>query len=168
MAVVMKHMVANFFKLDKFEGVDFKKWQKKMQFLLSTMSVVHVLTTPMPEDGENATVEQIQKRSKWENDDYVCRGIILNGMSLSLFDIYQNVESGKELWDSLEAKYMDEDASSKRFLVSDFTNYKMTDSRPIMEQYNELLGILCRFTQHKMNMDEAIQVSCIIDKLLLS
>ncbi|GJU80310.1 hypothetical protein Tco_1282675 [Tanacetum coccineum] len=41
----------------------------------------------------------------------------------------------------------------------------MTDSRPVMEQYNELLGILGRFTQHKMNMDEAIQVSCIIDKL---
>ncbi|GJV96128.1 hypothetical protein Tco_1547705 [Tanacetum coccineum] len=33
----------------------------------------------------------------------------------------------------------------------------MTDSRPIMEQYNELLGILIRFTQHKMNMDEDIQ-----------
>ncbi|GJS64741.1 hypothetical protein Tco_0679305 [Tanacetum coccineum] len=31
--------------------------------------------------------------------------------------------------DSLEAKYMAEDASSKKFLVSNFTNYKMTDSR---------------------------------------
>ncbi|GJT83888.1 hypothetical protein Tco_1058230 [Tanacetum coccineum] len=41
----------------------------------------------------------------------------------------------------------------------------MTDSIPVMEQYNELIGILGRFTQHKMNMDEAIQVSCIIDKL---
>ncbi|GJR27387.1 zinc finger, CCHC-type containing protein [Tanacetum coccineum] len=41
----------------------------------------------------------------------------------------------------------------------------MTDSRPVMEQYNELLRILNRFRQHKMNMDEAIQVSCIIDKL---
>ncbi|GKC47589.1 hypothetical protein Tco_1065311 [Tanacetum coccineum] len=92
-------------------------------------------------------------------------GLIFNGMSHPLFDIYQNVESSKELWDSLEAKYMDEDASSKKFLVSNFTNYKMTDSRPIMEQYNELLGILGRFTQHRMNMDEAIQVSCIIDKL---
>ncbi|GKF02425.1 hypothetical protein Tco_0029348 [Tanacetum coccineum] len=29
-----------------------------------------------------------------------------------------NVESFKELWDSLEAKYMAEDASSKKFLVS--------------------------------------------------
>ncbi|GJT05049.1 zinc finger, CCHC-type containing protein [Tanacetum coccineum] len=41
----------------------------------------------------------------------------------------------------------------------------MTDSRPVLKQYNELLGILGRFTQHKMNMDESIQVSCIIDKL---
>ncbi|GKA38269.1 zinc finger, CCHC-type containing protein [Tanacetum coccineum] len=85
-----------------------------MHFLLSSMSVVYVLTTPIPEDGENATIEQIRKRNKWENDDYVCRGLILNGMSDFLFDNYQNVKSSKEQWDSLEAKYMAEDASSKK------------------------------------------------------
>ncbi|GJY04417.1 putative reverse transcriptase domain-containing protein, partial [Tanacetum coccineum] len=89
--------------------------------------------------GKNPTVEQVRKRAKWDNDDYVCRGLILNGMSDSLFDVYQNVETSKELWDTLEAKYMAEDASSKKFLVSNFTNYKMTDSRPVLEQYNELL-----------------------------
>ncbi|GJR99865.1 reverse transcriptase domain-containing protein [Tanacetum coccineum] len=41
----------------------------------------------------------------------------------------------------------------------------MTYSRTDLEQYRELLGILGRFTQHKMNMDDSIQVSCIIDKL---
>ncbi|GJR75139.1 zinc finger, CCHC-type containing protein [Tanacetum coccineum] len=41
----------------------------------------------------------------------------------------------------------------------------MTDSRPVLEQYNELLGILGRFTQHNMNLDESIKVSYIIDKL---
>ncbi|GJV01515.1 zinc finger, CCHC-type containing protein [Tanacetum coccineum] len=137
-AAAMKHMASNFAKLDKFEGLDFRRWQKKMHFLLSSMSVMYVLTTPMPKDGgDNPTVKQVRKRPKWDNDDY----------------------------DSLEAKYMAEDESSKKFLVSNFTNYKMTDSRPVMEQYNELLGILGRFTQHKMNMDGAIQVSCIIDKL---
>ncbi|GJY82140.1 zinc finger, CCHC-type containing protein [Tanacetum coccineum] len=83
-----------------------------MHFLLSSMSVVYVLTTPMPKDGgDDVTVEQIRKRAKWDNDDY----------------------------DSLEAKYMAEDASSKKFLVSNFTNYKMTDSKPVLEQCNELL-----------------------------
>ncbi|GKC48705.1 hypothetical protein Tco_1071450 [Tanacetum coccineum] len=136
---------------------------EKMHFLVSNMSVVYVLTTPIPEDGGDvATVEQIRKRAKWDSDDYVCRSLTLNGMSDSLFDIYQNVETSKELWDSLEAKYMVEDASSKKFLVSNFINFKMTDSRPVMEQYNELLGILGRFTQHNMNTDEAIGVVSLI------
>ncbi|GJT24982.1 hypothetical protein Tco_0894919 [Tanacetum coccineum] len=34
---------------------------------------------------------------------------------------------------------MAEDASSKKFIVSNFTNYKMTDLRRVMKQYNELL-----------------------------
>nr|GEZ59122.1 zinc finger, CCHC-type [Tanacetum cinerariifolium] len=87
-----------------------------MHFLLSSISVVYVLSTPILEDGENATMEQIRKRSKC-SDDYVCRCLILGGMSDSLFDIYQNVESSKELWDSLKAKYMAKNASSKKFLM---------------------------------------------------
>ncbi|GJV99348.1 zinc finger, CCHC-type containing protein [Tanacetum coccineum] len=114
----MKNMASNFAKLDKFEWVDFRRWQKKMHFLLSSMSVVYVLTTPILEDGENATMKHIRRRNKWENDDYVYRGLILNGMSNPLFYIYQNVESSKELWDSLEAKYIAQDASSKKLLDS--------------------------------------------------
>ncbi|GJX04759.1 zinc finger, CCHC-type containing protein [Tanacetum coccineum] len=137
-AAAMKHMALSFAKLEKFEGVVFRRWQKKMHFMLSSMSVVYVLTTPMPNDGgENPTMEQAQKRGP-------------NGTMILCLQ---------------KAKYMAEDASSKKFLVSNFTNYKMTDLRPGLEQYNELLGILGRFTQHNMNMDESIKVSCIIDKL---
>ncbi|GKE35747.1 zinc finger, CCHC-type containing protein, partial [Tanacetum coccineum] len=106
-------------------------------------------TSCFPEDGgSDPTIEQVRKRAKWDNDNYVCRGLILNDMFDYLFHIYKNVESSKELWDSLEAKYIADDASSKKFLVSNFTNYKMTNSRPVMEQYNELLGILGRFQAH--------------------
>ncbi|GJZ35313.1 zinc finger, CCHC-type containing protein [Tanacetum coccineum] len=37
-AAAMKHMASNFAKLDKFEGADFRRWQKKIHFLLSSMS----------------------------------------------------------------------------------------------------------------------------------
>nr|GEV48569.1 zinc finger, CCHC-type [Tanacetum cinerariifolium] len=50
-----------------------------MHFLLTTLKVVYVLTTPMPELLEDATVEAIRIRIKWENDDYICRDHILNG-----------------------------------------------------------------------------------------
>ncbi|XP_045831248.1 uncharacterized protein LOC123922594 [Trifolium pratense] len=135
----VKEMTKSFGKLDKFQGQDFRRWQKKIHFMLTTLKVVHVLSTPIPEIGEDDTVENLRRRSKWENDDYICRGHILNGMSDPLFDIYQNVESAKELWDCLEAKYMAEDSSSKKFLMTDFNNYKMVMSRSVMEQFNELL-----------------------------
>ncbi|GJW28359.1 zinc finger, CCHC-type containing protein [Tanacetum coccineum] len=86
----VKEITTNFRKLDKFERHDFRRWQKKMHFLLTTLKVVYVLTTPMPELMEDDTLEAIRRRAKWENDDYICRGHILN-----------------------------EDASSKKFLESD-------------------------------------------------
>ncbi|GKB45030.1 hypothetical protein Tco_0889972 [Tanacetum coccineum] len=81
----MKHIASNFVKLEKFEGVDFRRWQENMHFLLSSMSVVYVMTTPMPEDGgENPTVEQVGKRAKLDNDDYDCRGLIPNDFKHTL------------------------------------------------------------------------------------
>ncbi|KAD1183176.1 hypothetical protein E3N88_43192 [Mikania micrantha] len=111
-----KEMTSKFDKLEKFEGQDFRRWQKKMHFLLTTLKMVYVLSTPIPEILEDGNLEQIRKRSKWENDNYICLGHILNGMCDALFDIYQNVETAKVLWDTLEAKYMAEDSSSKKFL----------------------------------------------------
>ncbi|GKD82408.1 hypothetical protein Tco_1349247, partial [Tanacetum coccineum] len=64
-----------------------------------------------------------------------------------------------------KGKYMAKDASSKKFLVSNFNNYKMVDSRPVMKQFKELLRILGQYTQHGLKMDESIFVSSIIDKL---
>ncbi|GJW80832.1 zinc finger, CCHC-type containing protein [Tanacetum coccineum] len=58
------------------------------------------------ENKTNKTLDQTRRRNEWENDDYICRGHILNGISDSLYDIYQNVKSARELWDSLESKYI--------------------------------------------------------------
>nr|GEW58626.1 zinc finger, CCHC-type [Tanacetum cinerariifolium] len=95
--------------------------------------------------GDDATVEQIRKRAKWDNDDYVCKGLILNGMFDSIVDIYQNVESSKELWDFLEAKYMVEDASSKKFLVSCIINklpLTWKDFKHTLKHMNENLTLV--------------------------
>ncbi|GKB91948.1 hypothetical protein Tco_0964220 [Tanacetum coccineum] len=55
-----------------------------MHFLLSSMSVVYVLTTPIPDDGDDATMEQLKKRAKWDNDDYVYKGLILKDFKHTL------------------------------------------------------------------------------------
>ncbi|GKA40476.1 hypothetical protein Tco_0733069 [Tanacetum coccineum] len=104
-----------------------------MHFLLSSMSVVYVLTAPIPKDGgDDATMEQIKKRAKWDNNDY----------------------------DSLEAKYMAEDASSKKFLVRIPKFFTMTHFKTILEKYNELLEYLEGYDKPKgNNVARALQFS---------
>ncbi|KAJ9553682.1 hypothetical protein OSB04_017727 [Centaurea solstitialis] len=51
-----KDMTTKFTKLEKFQGIDFRRWQEK----------------------EDETPADIRKRCKWDNDDYICRGHILN------------------------------------------------------------------------------------------
>ncbi|KAJ9546699.1 hypothetical protein OSB04_019242 [Centaurea solstitialis] len=77
---------------------------ERMHFLLTTLKVVYMLSTPILEVMENETLEVTGRQGKWENDDYICRDHILSVC----------VESSKELWDYLESKYMVEDASGKR------------------------------------------------------
>ncbi|XP_052623859.1 uncharacterized protein LOC128129279 [Lactuca sativa] len=147
-------MTTKFAKLEKFEGVDIRHWMKKMHFMLITLKAAYMLTTPRPVDpaeGVVETAEETRKRQKWDNDDYICKVKPCVPRSCGT--------------DTLQLKYITEDASSKKFLVSDFDNYKMEDSRSVTEQYNELLGIYGQFKLHRMNMDESVVVSTIIDKL---
>ncbi|KAL3534870.1 hypothetical protein ACH5RR_003331 [Cinchona calisaya] len=84
-----------------------------MKILLTTLHVAYVLITERPKETEGETLEQTRSRQKWDNDDFICMGHILNGMSDGLFDTYQDAISAKDLWERLEARYMQEDATSQ-------------------------------------------------------
>ena len=93
----LKEMAADFVKLERFDGGNFMRWQKKMHLLLTTLNVVYVLNTPKPEPKKEDTDADIRAKQKWENADYICRGHILNGMLDSLFDVYQKEPTTKGL-----------------------------------------------------------------------
>lgn len=60
---------------------------------------------------------------------------------------------------------MYEDATSKKFLLSNFLNYKTVDK---MEQFAKIKKMLNHFTQHNIVMDETvIVVSSLISFSLL-
>ncbi|GKD33745.1 zinc finger, CCHC-type containing protein [Tanacetum coccineum] len=161
----LMQMSTDIVKLDRFDGGSFKRWQRKMQFLLTTLKVAYVMTKSYPEEPEDENLAASRERLKFKNDDFICRGHILNAMSDPLFDIYQNYSTARDLWNTLEERYFMEDATSMKYIVSKFNSYKMVDSRPIIDQMYELEHILSMFTQNNMNMDKSIQVASIIDKL---
>nr|GEV19646.1 zinc finger, CCHC-type [Tanacetum cinerariifolium] len=96
-------MASNFTKLDKFKWVDLRRWQKNMHFLLSSMGVVYVLTTPMPEDGgDNPTVLGRRIMASQRDDDVAWR--VDSGATMHMckdkcwFKTYESLNDGSILY----------------------------------------------------------------------
>ncbi|KAL3502039.1 hypothetical protein ACH5RR_036488 [Cinchona calisaya] len=77
----LREMAIDFVKLERFDGGNFRRWQKKMHFLLATFNVVYVLNTAKPMKNDEETLANTCARQKWENDDYICRRHILNDLA---------------------------------------------------------------------------------------
>ncbi|KAJ0098574.1 hypothetical protein Patl1_20289 [Pistacia atlantica] len=107
----LKEMATDFMKLERFDGGNFIRWQRMIHFLLVSLQVAYVLNTPKPKETEDETIAETRKWHKFEHDDEICKGHMLNAMSDALFDIYQGVPTTRELWEKLETKYMKEDAT---------------------------------------------------------
>ena len=90
---------------------------------------------------------------------------MLNGLTDSLYNVYSDKKTAKELWESLDRKYKSEDAGSKKFVVGRFLDYKMVDSKSVISQVQEIQVILHEIHAEGMNLSETFQVAAIIEKL---
>jgi hypothetical protein len=153
-------------KLDRFDGNNFKRWREKVEFLLTTLKVRYVLDTPCPDvRAEGATNEQIDLKFKWEEDNYTCRGNILNTLTDPLFDMYAPKKFAREIWEALENKYKTEDSGNKSYLVSNYFDFKMVEDKPILNQVHEIQLIVQQLSSEGIPIDEKLQVGTIIAKL---
>ncbi|XP_073152208.1 uncharacterized protein [Henckelia pumila] len=150
----------------KFSGADFKCWQQKMLFYLTTLNLSRFLKEdpPVVVDGDVDT----QRRTAvdaWNHIDFLCRNYILNGLDDTLYSVYYSVKTAKELWDSLKKKYKTEEAGIKKFVVGKFLDFKMIDSKTVMSQVQEIQIILHDLLAEEMEINEPFQVASIIKKL---
>jgi len=86
-------------KLFRFEGYHFKHWQQKMMFSLTLRKVAYVLKTNIPvilEDAEKEVKDKMtMKLALWNENDYLCKSFILNGLADDLYDYYSPYKSAK-------------------------------------------------------------------------
>lgn len=69
---------------------------------------------------------------------FMWRKYVLNGLVDSLYNVYCKTMTAKELQDSLERKYKTQIVCSKKFVVTQFLDYKMVDSNNVIGQVQEL------------------------------
>ncbi|KAK3024054.1 hypothetical protein RJ639_042965 [Escallonia herrerae] len=112
---------------EKFNGKDFKRWQHKMLFYLTTLNLARFLQEDAPDLGENPNRQTVAAMDAWKHSDFLCKNYILNGLDNALYNVYSPMVNAKALWESLERKYKTEDAGSKKFVVGKFLDFKMVE-----------------------------------------
>ncbi|KAK4732428.1 hypothetical protein R3W88_025416 [Solanum pinnatisectum] len=90
--------IASTEKCEKFTGMDFKRWQQKMLFYLTTLSLqrfikesVHELADSTPK-GKHIMVIEASKHF-----DFLCKNYILNGLHDDLYNVYSNMKTFKDI-----------------------------------------------------------------------
>ncbi|KAH0725478.1 hypothetical protein KY284_001343 [Solanum tuberosum] len=142
-----------------------------MEFFLRQLKLTYVLEKPCREapssevamDKASLIKEQI---SKWQDDDYLCKNYILRGMSNKYYDQYYiKCKFAKEIWDTLKAIHLAEEASLKKFLVSNNMEFKMVDDKSITEQVQEFQLIANKIAISGISLHENFHVGVIVPKL---
>ena len=142
-------------KPGKFDGTNFKRWQQKMLFYLTTIGLVRFLTDDPPMLQADETDPGVNMAYlAWKDADYLCRNYVMNCLADSLYNVYSSKQSSKDLWESLDRKYKTEDVSSKKYIVGRFLEYKMVDNKTVFSQVQELQLIFHEIQAEGMTINE--------------
>ena len=155
-------------QLDRFDGTNFTRWKGKLFFLLTVLKIAYVLDPALPpfrEANDDDTEGIKAARKKREDDEVMCRGHILNTLSDRLYDLYNSMETPKEIWNALEYKYKTEKEGTDKFLILKYLEFVMVDTKSVLDQIHELQVLVTKLRELKVEIFESFQVGAVIAKL---
>ncbi|PHT37768.1 hypothetical protein CQW23_21341 [Capsicum baccatum] len=83
-------------KPEKFSGIDFKQWQQKMFFYLTTLCLQRFTSEDAPEVPEgNSDKDCFVIIEAWKHSDFLCRNYILSGLPDDLYNVYSGTKTSK-------------------------------------------------------------------------
>ena len=85
-------------KPEKFNGLNSKRWQQKMLFYLTTLNLVRFLREETPKLKEDKRdIQVINVADAWKHSNFLCRNYVMNALIGSLYNMYTNKKTTKEL-----------------------------------------------------------------------
>ena len=137
-----------------------------MLFYLTTLNLARFLQEDSPALKEHETDRQVVTAMEaWKHADFLCRNYLLNGLDNTLYNVYCAFNTAREMWESLDKKYKTKNAGLKEFVVGKFLDYKMLDSKIVINQVQDLQVIMHDIHTEGMSISESFQVVAIIEKL---
>ena len=150
---------------EKFNRKNFKQWQQKMLFNLTTLNLSRYLIEETPMLTAESDTQMVFAVDAWKHSDYICRNYVLNGLTGLLYDVYSSKVTSKDLQESLDRKYKTEDVGAKKWIVGRFLDDKMVDSKTIDSQVQELQMIIHEIHAERMGLMKSFQVATVMEKM---
>ncbi|XP_019236474.1 PREDICTED: uncharacterized protein LOC109216748 [Nicotiana attenuata] len=116
---------------------------------------------PTAEDSDEVKAT----RKKREDDELLCRRHILNTLTDRLYDLYQNLKSPRVIWTALQSAYENEKRGIDNFISLKYFEFKMVDTKPIMDQIHEPQILVSKLTDLEVKILDALQIGAILSKL---
>ncbi|XP_028054471.1 uncharacterized protein LOC114258692 [Camellia sinensis] len=137
-----------------------------MLFYLTTLNLARFLQEDAPSLSENENDARVVVAvDAWKHADFLYKNYIINGVDNTLYNVYSPIKTVKALWNSLDSKYKTEDAGTKKFVIGRFLDFKMADSKTVINQVQELQVVLHKIHVEGMSLSKSFQVAAIIEKL---
>jgi hypothetical protein len=117
-------------KPERFGGENFRRWQTRAKFWLMSLGlwwVIHPMF-PLPEEQE----------AQFENANNTALGCLLTILADQLYDVYMNYTSATAVWDALEQKYAEAEASRWLYVCEKFFDFSMDNAKSIVTQAHDL------------------------------
>ncbi|PHT63914.1 hypothetical protein T459_32212 [Capsicum annuum] len=81
-------------KPKKFSGIDFKQWQQKMFFYLTTLCLQWFTSEDAPEVPEGSSnKDRFVIVEAWKHSDFLCKNYILSGLQDDLYNVYSGTKT---------------------------------------------------------------------------
>jgi len=117
---------ADMLKPDVFEGTHYKRWWQKCILWLTAMHCYFVV------EPRSAGLHILEEERAFKHANTTFKAAILSMLGDSIVDAYVPLQTGKAMWDALEAKYGVSDVDSELYAMEQFHDYRMVDSRSIV------------------------------------
>ncbi|XP_066315049.1 uncharacterized protein [Miscanthus floridulus] len=82
-----------------------------------------------------------------------------------MVQVYMDMDTGKDIWDALEAKFGVANASTELYIMEKFYDYKMVDDRSVVEQAHEIQMLAKELQNNECELPNKFMAGGIIAKL---
>ncbi|KAL0301905.1 UNVERIFIED_CONTAM: hypothetical protein Sradi_6467300 [Sesamum radiatum] len=101
---------------------------------------------------------------KYERDNKMVKGHLLNYMTNTLSDLFVNHKSARTIWNTLESRYGGDDAGRKMYVVGKWLEFQIMDGKSIMDQVHKYENLVANVLSEDMKMCEILQANVLLEK----